>query len=170
MAEKSKLDTIANIAIIIVCVIASAVLVRNFFFQDRQPAGPPMVEKGDRLEALPAELPAGADRTLVLALSPQCGFCTQSMPFYKRLVDERNQKGSKVKVVAAVGQPDALPTEQAALTSAGVTPDALIDLDFMAMKINGTPTVLLVDNKGKVLDVWFGKLTEGDEKKVLAKL
>ena len=169
MAEKSKLDTIANIAIIIVCVIASVVLVRNFFFQPG-PAGPPMVEKGDRLEALQAELPAGADRTLVLALSPQCGYCTESMPFYKRLVDERNQKGSNVKVVAAVGQPEALQPEQASLTSAGVTPDALIDLDFQTLKINGTPTVLLVDGKGKVLDVWFGKLTEGDEKKVLATL
>lgn len=171
MAEKSKLDTIANIAIIIVCVIASVVLVRNFFFQPQQPAGgPPTVEKGERLEALQAAVPAGADRTLLLVLSPQCGYCTQSMPFYKRLVDERNQKGSNVKVVAAVPSPEARQEEQASLTSAGVKPDALIDVDFSAIKVAGTPTVLLVDNKGEVLDVWVGKLDKKAENKVLATL
>ncbi len=171
MAEKSKLDTIANIAIIIVCVIASVVLVRNFFFQPQQPAGgQPPYEKGERLEALQAALPAGADRTLVLALSPQCHFCTESMPFYKRLVDERNKKGSAVKVVAAVSQPEAREEEQKSFTSAGVQPDALIDIDFGTIKVPGTPTVLLVDKQGKILDFWVGKLDEDAEEDVIASL
>ncbi|HEX2223351.1 MAG TPA: hypothetical protein VHN15_04000 [Thermoanaerobaculia bacterium] len=170
MAEKSKLDTIANIAIIVVCVIASVVLIRNFFFQPRPPGAPPQVEKGERFETLQAALPAGADRTLVLALSPQCGYCTQSMPFYKRLVEERNRKGSNVKVVAAVGSPQLREAEQAALAQAGVQTDALVEVDFESIKVPGTPTVLLVDNQGEVLDVWFGKLEERDEKKVLASL
>lgn len=170
MAEKSKLDTIANIAIIIVCVIASVVLIRNFFFQPRPAGAPPQVEKGERFETLQAALPAGSDRTLVLALAPQCGYCTQSMPFYKRLVEERNKKGSKVKVVAAVGSPEARAAEQEALTSAGVQVDNMVELDFTSIKVPGTPTVLLVDNQGEVLDVWFGKLDESKEKKVLASL
>ena len=45
-------------------------------------------------------VPAGADRALVLALSPTCHFCNDSMPFYKQLLDQRNQKGSAVKVIA----------------------------------------------------------------------
>lgn len=170
MAEKSKLDTIANIAIIVVCVIASVVLIRNFFFQPRPPGAPPQVEKGERLEALQAALPAGADRTLVLALAPQCGYCTQSMPFYKRVLEERNKKGSNVKVVAAVGSPEARTAEQQALTGAGVQVDNLVELDFSSIKVPGTPTVLLVDNQGEVLDVWVGKLTERQEKQVLSTL
>jgi thioredoxin-related protein len=170
MAEKSKLDTIANIAIIVVCVIASVVLVRNFFFQPKPAGGPPQVEKGERLEALQAKLPAGADRTLVLAVSPQCHFCTESMPFYKRIVDERNQKGSAVKVVVAVPRPEAREEEQKHLTSAGVQNDAMIDVDFGSIKVPGTPTLLLVDKKGKVLNVWVGKLEEDGEEDVIAAL
>jgi thioredoxin-related protein len=171
MAEKSKLDTIANIAIIIVCVIASVVLVRNFFFQPQQPAGgPPSVEKGERLEALQAALPAGADRTLVLAVSPQCHFCTESMPFYKRVVDERNKKGSAVKVVVAVPADEAREAEQKHLTDAGVQSDALVTLDFSSIKVPGTPTLLLVDKQGKVLDVWVGKLDKNGEEDVIAAL
>lgn len=171
MAEKSKLDTIANIAIIIVCVIASVVLVRNFFFQPRQPAGgPPGVEKGERLEALQAALPAGAERTLVLAVSPQCHFCTESMPFYKRVVDERNKKGSAVKVVVAVPAAEAREAEQKHLTDAGVQNDALVTVDFSSIKVPGTPTLLLVDKQGKVLDVWVGKLDEDGEEDVIAAL
>jgi hypothetical protein len=171
MAEKSKLDTIANIAIIVVCVIASIILIRTHLFPRPQaPGAPPQVEKGERFEVLQAALPAGAERTLVLALAPQCGFCTQSMPFYKRLVEERNKKGSNVKVVAAVGSPEMRAAEQQALTGAGVQVDNLVELDFSSIKVPGTPTVLLVDSEGEVLDVWVGKLSEGDEKKVLATL
>lgn len=170
MAERSKLDTFANIAIIIVCVIASVVLIRNFFLRQQGPPRPDEVKKGEQYEALASVVPAGADRALVLALSPGCGFCTQSMPFYKKLIDERNQKGSQVKVVAAVPAADAKEAEQKVLTDSGVQPDALVDLSFPDVKLAGTPTILLVDNQGKVLDVWVGKLQESGEKQVLRTL
>jgi len=36
--------------------------------------------------------------------------------------------------------------------------------------ISGTPTILLVDKKGVISDLWVGKLTEEKEAEVLAKL
>ena len=43
-------------------------------------------------------------------------------------------------------------------------------IDFSAIKIPGTPTLLLVDNNGKVLNVWVGKLDDRHEKEVLKTL
>lgn len=170
MAEKSKLDTIANIAIIVVCIIASVVLVRNYFFTPKPPGAPPIAEKGDQLPALQAALPAGTESALVLVVSPTCHFCTESIPFYKRLVDERNKKGSPVKVVVAVPAAEARDQEAKMFADAGIQPDAVVPVSFRDIKVNGTPTILHVDNQGKVLGVWEGKQEAGGEKKILATL
>jgi thioredoxin-related protein len=168
--KKSTLDTAANIAIILVCAIAAFVLIRNQFFPPAPPPRPGEVAQGDQIEVLQQAVPAGADRALVMALSPGCHFCTESMPFYKRLIDERNQKGSDIKVVAAVPAPEAREGEMKIMADAGVKPDAVVELNFQEAKVAGTPTLLLVDNQGKVLDVWVGKLDERNEKKVLQTL
>lgn len=168
--KKSPLDTVANIAIILVCAIAAFVLVRNQFFPpapQRPPGSPPQVEKGERFDQLKAVVPAGTERALVVALSPTCHFCNESMPFYKQLIDQRNQKGSPVKVIAAVPAEQAKAEEAQKFAGAGTQPDGMVHLDFSTIKVPGTPTVLHVDNTGKVLDVWVGKLDESGQKDVL---
>lgn len=170
---KSALDTVANIAIILVCAIAAFILIRNHFFSPQTQAGgprPPEIEAGEKHAALGQVVPAGSERALVVALAPGCHFCDESMPFYKRLVDERNQKGSNVKVIAAVSQEEAKAPEQEKLTAAGVTPDGLVVLDFNTVKLRGTPTILLVDNQGEVHDVWVGKQPASGEEEILEAL
>ena len=168
--KKGSLDTAANIAIIVVCAIAAVVLIRNQFFPPRPPAppgAPAMVEKGDRFDQLKAVLPAGTDRALVVAVSPTCHFCNESMPFYKQLLDQRNQKSSPVKFIAAVPSEKVKEEEAQKFASAGAQPDGMVQIDFASIKVPGTPTLMLVDNNGKVLDVWVGKLDEGGQKEVL---
>lgn len=168
--KKSPLDTAANIAIILVCAIAAVVLVRNQFFPPRPPGAPPQVEKGEQFVALKQAMPEGVNRALVVAVSPTCHFCNDSLPFYKRLVDERNQKGSAVKFMAAVPTEDSKAPEAEKFSNAGVQPDKVVHIDFSSIKVPGTPTLMLVDNTGKVLNVWVGKLDDGGEKEVLKTL
>jgi hypothetical protein len=169
---KSTLDTVANIAIILVCAIAAFILIRNNFFNKPQAGGPrpPEAAVGEQFDSIRQVMPAGTDRALVVAVAPTCHFCTDSMPFYKQLLDERNQKGSKTKVIAAVPREDAKAEEQQKMASAGVNPDALVVLDFQNIKVPGTPTILHVDNQGKVLDVWVGKQDSSGEKEILKAL
>ena len=170
---KSTLDTIANIAIIVVCVVACAVLINNFLASRRQQAGPgmpPQAEKGETFAELQGAMPAGTEKALFVAVQPGCHFCNESMPFYKKLMDHRNEKGSNVKVLAAVSSDEAKQPEMQKFSEAGVTPDGIVKVDFAKIKVPGTPTLLLVDNQGKVLDVWVGKLEPEKEEKVLASL
>lgn len=173
-SNKSTLDTIANIAIILVCLIAAFILIyNNFFKNNQQQAGgprPPEVKVGEQFDSLRQVVPAGAEKALVVALSPTCHFCTESMPFYKKLIDQRNQKGSNVKIVTAVPAEAAKAEEQKTMTTSGVNPDALVALDFSNIKVPGTPTILLVDNQGKVLDVWVGKQDSSGEEEILETL
>ena len=172
--KKGTLDTVANIAIIAVCVIAALVLINTHLYPifpaQRPPGAPPQAEKGDRFDQLKAVVPAGTDRALVVAVAPGCHFCNESMPFYKQLIDQRNQKSSPLKVIAAVPAEEAKAEEAQKFASAGTKPDNMVQVDFSAIKVPGTPTLLLVDNTGKVLDVWVGKLDESGQKKVLALL
>ena len=169
--QRTKLDTAANVAIIVACAAAVFVLLNNQFqFFAPKPAAPAMpgqVAEGEVYPELGKVVPAGAPKALVMALSPTCGFCTQSMPFYKRLVDERNEKGSAVKVIAAVPDESVREAESTQLAEAGVATDGVVTLDFAKVKVAGTPTILLVDGKGKVLNLWVGKLDESGESDVL---
>ena len=133
----ATLDTVANIAIIIVCAIAAFILIRNHFFNPNQAGGPrpPEIKAGETYAALGQLVPSGAERALVVAVSPTCHFCEESMPFYKRLVDERNQKGSNVKVIAAVPREEAKAEEAQKMAAAGVTPDGVAVLDFNTVKV-----------------------------------
>jgi len=170
--KKSSLDTVANIAIIVVCAIAVVVLgfqLRDRFMQRSQGPGGG-IEKGEQYAQLKEVVPAGANRALVVAVQPGCHYCNDSMPFYKRLLDERNQKGSGVKFVAAVPSDEAKSQEAEKFAAAGAQPDSLVKLDFQAVKVPGTPTLMLVDNNGKVLGVWVGWLKKSGEEEVLKTL
>ena len=170
--KKSTLDTVANIAIIVTCAVALALMVNRFFFNKPvPPAGaPPQAEVGEQFDQLRQVVPAGSQKALVVAISPTCHFCDESMPFYKRLIDERNQKGSGVKIIAAVPADEAKAPEAEKFAAAGVQPDSLVTMDFASIKVPGTPTILLVDNQGKVLDVWVGKQDSGGEAKIIETL
>lgn len=168
--KRFNLETATNIAIIVLCVVASAALINNYFLRNRAPQPPEGPKVGERLEAVKTILPAGGGKTLVVAISPTCHYCNESMPFYQRLITERDRKGSTVKVVGAVPGPEAKEAEAQHLASAGVNLDGLSPIDFNDIKIPGTPTLLLVDGGGKVEKVWVGKLNEKSEKEVLAAL
>src|ERR1700761_7267476 len=168
--NRSKWDTAANVAIILCCIIASTVLVRREFFPPRPEPLPGTVAAGEHIDALGSAVPAGAQKALVLAVAPNCHFCNDSMAFYKQLVEKRNSANSPVKVVAAVASPEAKDQESSKMTASGVTPDAVVQLDFRQIKVGGTPTVLLVDRQGKVLSVWMSKLDDHGEQEVLRSL
>jgi thioredoxin-related protein len=170
--KSSSLDKRANVAISLVCAIAAVVLIRQHFFPQsiQQPGAPPQVEKGEQFDQLKSVLPAGTNKALLVAVQPGCHFCNDSMPFYKRLIDERNSKSSPVKFIAAVPSDEAKAEENQKFAAVGTQPDHMVKLDFASVKVPGTPTILLVDNTGKVLDVWVGKLDADKEKDVIAEL
>ncbi len=168
--SRSKLDVAVNVAILITCVIASIVLVRREFFPPPPAGFPSGIAAGEHNDALRSAMPAGAEKALFLAIAPTCHFCNESMDFYKQLVDRRDSSHSPVKVLAAVSSSDAAAPEQSHLTAAGVKVDGVVQLDFNQTKVAGTPTVMLVDNKGKVLKVWVGKLDSSGQDQVLKSL
>jgi hypothetical protein len=87
------LETVANLSTIVVSLLLSAVLVKVFLLPEARPsaaAARSRVAKGTSLKgSLPGVDWAKNGRTLVLAISTRCHFCTDSAPFFQRISKER---------------------------------------------------------------------------------
>ena len=165
-----RLETATNVATIITCAAVVAVLADRWFTEPSERL-PPTYEVGEAITDLPAVDFRAAERTLLLAASEDCRYCEASIPFYKT-VASRLRSGSDAKSVQVVliTVDDQVRSERFVQSSdlgnaqvVRLTPDAM-----NALKVPGTPTLLLVDRFGKVVGAWVGKLNEEREREVLA--
>lgn len=166
-----KLEIASHIAIIVVAILLSIILVKNYLLprNDQQPNGPAptqLVGTGTRL-SLPDVDWARNRRTLVAVLSTTCRYCTESASLYQQIATER-LKRDDVKTIALFPQPVA--DAQQYLNQLGVTVDEIKQVEPSAVNARGTPTLLMVDETGTVKKVWIGKLPPEKEAEVLTQL
>ena len=124
---------------------------------------PPKLKSGTALGALPDISYARRPLTLILFERSGCQYCTHSMPFYESLSSTLDR--SRVQFVAAsVEMKD---VSEQYLHSHSVIPDFVVQLpSTRSYPIHGTPTLVLVDNAGKVRDSWVGVLDADGEPEV----
>ena len=166
-SRPSRLENLANLATILVSLVLSVVLVKVFLLPQSRPEANPM---GPRVgmslkQSLPGVDWAKNKRTLVLAVSTQCHFCTESAPFFQRIQKERPEA---LKMLAVL--PQAVDEGRKYLDGEGVHVDDVKQATLSAIGVTGTPTMLLVDGKGTVAKVWQGKLPPDQQAGVLAAL
>lgn len=154
------LEIAANVSIIIVAVVLVIVFARNHFLNSR--TSRPEIAAGAKLTGQPVNW-HDSQKNVVLVLSTTCHYCKESSGFYRKLTEDC--RSSHARTVAFFPQ---TPQEaQAYLKAEDVQVDEVKQANFQSLQIGGTPTLLLVDNKGVVQKVWLGKLPEAKEKEVL---
>ena len=163
-ALHKKVELIANVAIILVAIMIGAVLVQRYFFPgSTQPSQ--TVATGSKV-SLPGVEWTKNGKTLLVALQVGCRFCSESAQFYQRLVQTADSKG--VKVVAVLPQ---LPTESKDyLRTLAIPINDVRQASLASLSVSGTPTLILVNEKGEVAGVWVGKLPVDKEAEVLSQL
>ncbi len=146
-----SIEIAANIATLVVMVLLSVVLVRNYLV----PTPSPRLLQARSTSVRPADLvTVGSNlskripgvnwnkngRTLVLVLSTRCHFCTESAPFFRQL---KERVGKDVKMVGVL--PQSVAESQAYLNGEGVHLDELRQVSLDQTGVTGTPTMLLVN-------------------------
>lgn len=159
-AVAKKIETAANVAIILAAVVFTVVAVQHFRSGRNET---PHIPVGAKF-ALQGVNWQDNNKNLVLGLSTGCHFCSESAPFYRELVQQCKQE--HVRTVAVF--PEEPAAAEAYLKNEGVQVDEVRQAQLTDIGINGTPTLLLINEAGVVRDVWIGKLPDKDEKKVLA--
>lgn len=164
-------EVAANLATVVAAVVLSVVMLRVFIFPRpaTRASHPPDVEQTKRGTNLKSALP-GVDwakngRTLIMAISTQCHFCTDSMPLFQRITRD---SGYHIKTLAVLPQTKVDAEEY--LSKSDVRVDDVRQVTLDSIGVRGTPTLLLVDGAGTVMNAWYGKLSSDQENELLADL
>jgi hypothetical protein len=172
-----KVEVLANVAVIVTSIVLCSALVKKYFFAPKQtvvaaaPSAPSAI--GSKTSALQPgtkiSLP-GIDwsknsRTVVLALSTTCHFCSESGPFYQKL---EQQKPGTVGLVAVL--PQSVEEDRNYLNKLGVKTAEPIQSSLSSIGVTGTPTLLLVDNGGSIIASWVGKLSDDEAERVIGQI
>lgn len=88
------------------------------------------------------------------------------MPFYEEIVAKVNGGCSELGVVAVLPNPPA--AADALLGQYNLDVPIVPNAQLASLGVSGTPTLILVDRGGTVVDVWIGELTPKGEQEVLA--
>ena len=165
---KEIFDVTTNVVVVVFALVAIGVLVKSYF----TPQGVKTsvaVRTGSLFPEIPGVDYKQAARTLILALNVDCRYCTRSVPFYNSLAEARRETTGQINIVAAfINKDERLVKSYVEEKQLSVQTITGFDLDKLG--VNTTPTLILVDNAGKVLDSWRGELQPDGEREVFNSL
>lgn len=161
---EKRLEVLVNIAILCAFLMVAALAAQKLFHPRaaERLSGP---EIGAKVSLAGVDW-SKSSRTLVLALSTTCHFCSESAGFYKRLVPEATGHG--VSIVAVLPQPTA--EGRSYLDGLGLHVEDVVQAPVTAVDGAGTPTLLIVDSGGRISKAWVGKLAPEREQQVFVSL
>ena len=160
------LDVLTNIATIgAACAIIAVVWFRYGPSRQHQGVQPPGIETGAHV---PIE---GIDwkrsqRTVVLVLSTQCHFCTESAGFYREISKRRHPDVLKL---VAVFRED-VEAGRKFLSDHAIDVDEVLQRPVETTGAKGTPALLLVDAAGNLNKAWMGRVPPTIEQEILEQL
>lgn len=163
---RSHLDVAAHIAVVATCLLLSTMVVNRALTSNahtgRSEATP--VSIGTVLEPTDEIRFAGADFTLLLGFSTTCRFCQDSIPALQLLRDDFARFNNRLKVFALSVQPrEVLAGYLAQQDLSSFHPIHVKSLTHLVPIVRQTPTIVIVDQSGRVRATWVGLI---DEKRV----
>jgi hypothetical protein len=159
---KHRLEIVTNIIVIAVALLIGVRFVETMFFQHEVAplAGQTVPDiSGYSWSKGP---------TLVLALKKGCHFCEESMPFYRHLQELQQAGKLNVQIMAVFPDGSADVTDIMKSQQLSIRAFSAVRLD--AFRVSGTPTLILVDQRGKVVKPWIGKQSADGENDVIRTL
>ncbi len=161
-----KIELAANVAIIAVALLLGAALVNRYFWPARQATVEPHILTGAKVSLRNVDW-AKNGQTLLLVLQKGCHFCSESAPFYQRLVQATASRNN-LHLIAVL--PQDISASQKYLRELNVAIAEVRQATPGSLGTSGTPTLILVDKAGAVTDSWVGRLPPEKEAEVLGRL
>ncbi len=166
MRSRVKLGAITNIAIILTLIFFVTITDRREFFKGGGLfAGNKGSLSGAKFPVLTGVRYEGKSTTLLLFASAHCKHCQASSGFYKKLFQTMEKRRSEVQAAVVFPKADG----QYDWVNAYGLPQSvvLVQIDQLQLDISGTPTIVLVDEKGIVKKSWVGQLNFIEEQQLL---
>lgn len=162
-----KVEILSNVVIIVVAILLGTVLISRYLISpppNGPAAEPSRIQAGTVLPLADVDW-SKSSKTLVMVLSTSCRFCTDSIPFYQKL---SKQKGTRSDIRLLVLLPQTAEESGRYLSEHGISVDEVRRAQPSEVYAKGTPTLIVVDREGKVIDSWVGKLPPEKEDEVIS--
>lgn len=169
-AVKSTLEVATNIAVLMVAVTVLT-LIAFFFLSKPSPSSPKLslgLEKGKTFAQLSNMDYSKSDQTLLIALNSTCSYCQESLPLYRKIASNQARTDKALHVVGLF--PNKAEEVAKYIQQNQLVMDTVAGVDFNALHISGTPTMILIDRNGVVKDFWNGKLSDREADEFLRSL
>jgi len=163
MPMKPKI-AITDTVLMLTCLLVCGTTAEHWYRSKYPAAPPPPFKRGEQIVDTPDLGLKGSLQTVLLVTSSKCHFCRESMPFYRRLTEFAH--GRRARVVGVTAEPPQVNIRY--LTSQGVRADGVAAIQQTKIRVSGTPTLVVVRRDGTVVNSWRGRLTEDQEREVLA--
>jgi hypothetical protein len=174
MLNRVSLERAANIAILALVPICAASWIYYYVAtpttaRARTTPALDRYAQGDTLVGVPELAALPAVPTALLFLNSNCRFCTQSMPFYGRLLAQTRAQNPTLRVVVASREP-MTPLKPYIERYALQLDDVVALPGTTTFKQNTTPAVMLLDADRRITRIWFGLVSASDEPRVLGEI
>jgi len=156
---KHRLEIVTNIIVISVTLLVGLRLIENLFFPREL-----TLKVGQKIPEI-SGYSWNKTPTLVLALKKGCHFCEESMPFYRRLLAMQQAGQLNARLVAVF--PDGSTDVTELMESQKLAIQAFPAIHLDTFRVSGTPTLILVDQSGRVIKPWIGKQDVAGENDVI---
>jgi len=165
------LQTAANVAVIGLCLLVAWLATTRGLGTAAPVSSAPALSYrvGDSIDAVDGVDFRAASATLVFVVREDCRFCNESLPFYRRLSAARDRAATQMPrlIVLSTDADEAL---SAYLQTQNIHVDQVKTIQPGALKVPGTPALLLVTSDGTIRNFWRGRLNEAQEKDVFKAL
>lgn len=156
-----------NVALVLaVAVCASAWTWRAMHVPTPPDLGSEVYLAGETMPEVPGLAFGDSDHTLILFASSTCPACTDSMAFYREVLERIRQLPSPPRF-AVIGFEEREKLG-AYLSAHDLRPDAWASVSHQVFKLRRTPTVLLVGRNGIVKNYWIGRVSEPRRLEILS--
>ena len=163
-----RTELLTNVAVLIAAVLIGAAVVKNYILDrhDTQPARSDEIVVGSKLKLPDVDWRAN-HQTLLLVLSRDCHYCSESAPFYQRL-EKETARGSGTRLIAVL--PQDVEQARSYLAQLGLSVKDVRRASPNSLGVRGTPMIIVANDLGIVSHAWTGKLSPEEESDVLSKL
>lgn len=163
-ANHRSLNFVANILLVLIGTILVGTFAYRIFYQPSIGSlgslEANLLKAGEKFKGLQEINFEKSPNTILLVTDIKCPYCTQSLPFYKKLIS-KSKENSSFRIIAVFTNEK----EEVAryLREHEFDVEFIPDIDLVKLKADATPTMIWVDANREIIGSYQGMLKEEQE-------
>jgi hypothetical protein len=103
-------------------------------------------------------------KTLLISMSTKCASCVEGLPFFQKFREKTFGSPDSLRIIALF--PESEKEVENYARERHLTLETQSGINLKALNMLGTPTIVLINNKGQIVDFWIGKLSNDIEQQI----